>query len=107
MVSRASILPLPVVLGFLGSAIAWYDGSLHLGYALLATVGLVLAHVSVNALNEYFDYRSGVDFKTERTPFSGGSGALPQGLLKPAQALWVGLGSLILILPLGIFFIIA
>ncbi len=56
---------------------AWYDGAFFLSWALLALLGLLLAHVSVNVLNDYFDYRSGVDLKTQRTPFSGGSGILP------------------------------
>jgi 1,4-dihydroxy-2-naphthoate octaprenyltransferase len=34
-------------------------------------------HVAVNALNEASDYKTGIDFNTERTPFSGGSGTLP------------------------------
>jgi 1,4-dihydroxy-2-naphthoate octaprenyltransferase len=57
-------------------------------------------------LNEYFDYRSGVDLETIKTPFSGGSGALPDGLLKPKQALWLGLTCLVLIIPIGIYFVI-
>jgi len=112
MVIRAPFLLLAVVLGFLGGAIAWYEagrtgGSFHLGYAFLAGFGLLLAHISVNAFNEWFDYRSGVDFRTPRTPFSGGSGALPTGLVTPRQAFWVALGSLIVIMPLGVYFTLA
>ncbi|MFC1913128.1 prenyltransferase [Chloroflexota bacterium] len=107
LVTRSPFLALSVVLAFLGNCIAWYDGIFHLGDALLAFLGLLLAHVSVNVLNEYFDYRSGVDFDTKRTPFSGGSGALPQGLVKPKQALWLGLGSLLAIVPIGIYFTLA
>ena len=106
LVIRPPFLVLSVVLAFLGTCIAWYDGAFHLGYALLAFFGLLLAHISVNVLNEYFDYRSGVDFETQRTLFSGGSGALPAGLLKPKQALWLGLGSLLAIIPIGIYFTI-
>ena len=106
LVIRSPFLVLSVVLAFLGTCIAWYDGAFHLGYALLAFFGLLLAHISVNVLNEYFDYRSGVDFETQRTLFSGGSGALPAGLLKPKQALWLGLGSLLAIIPIGIYFTI-
>ena len=61
MIIRAPFLPLSVVLAFLGACIAWYDGAFHLGYAVLAFVGLLLAHISVNVLNDYFDYRSGID----------------------------------------------
>jgi len=106
MVIRAPFLLLPIVLAFLGTCIAWYDGVFHLGHALLAFFGLLLAHISVNVLNEYFDYRSGVDLKTQRTPFSGGSGALPMGLISPGQALWLGLGTFIAIIPIGIYFTI-
>jgi len=104
LVTRSPFLVLSVVLAFLGNCIAWYDGIFHLGDALLAFLGLLLAHISVNVLNEYFDHRSGIDFETERTPFSGGSGALPQGLVKPKQALWLGLGSLLAIVPIGVYF---
>jgi 1,4-dihydroxy-2-naphthoate octaprenyltransferase len=104
MVIRAPFLPLSVVLAFLGTCIAWYDGAFHLGYALLAFFGLLLAHISVDVLNEYFDYRSGVDLETKRTPFSGGSGAIPSGLISPRQALWLGVGSFVAIIPIGIYF---
>jgi len=106
LVIRAPFLPLALVLAFLGTCIAWYDGAFNLGYALLASFGLLLAHISVNVLNEYFDYQSGVDLATKRTPFSGGSGALPAGLISPKQALWLGLGSLLAIVPVGIYFTI-
>lgn len=42
----------------------------------LLMIGALAAHVSVNTFNEYLDYRSGLDARTERTPFSGGSGTL-------------------------------
>lgn len=45
--------------------------------AALILLGGLSAHASVNVLNEYQDFRSGLDQHTERTPFSGGSGALP------------------------------
>ncbi len=104
MVIRAPFLPLSVVLAFLGTCIAWYYGEFHLGHALLAGFGLLLAHISVDVLNEYFDYRSGIDLRTQKTPFSGGSGALPQGLVTPRQALWLGVGTLIAIIPIGVYF---
>jgi 1,4-dihydroxy-2-naphthoate octaprenyltransferase len=104
--TRPHFLLLSVVLAFLGTSIAWYDGAFHLGHALLALLGLLLAHISVNVLNDYFDNRSGVDLTTKRTPFSGGSGILPAALLKPKQVLWFGLGSLLLGIPIGVYFVI-
>jgi len=105
--TRPPFLLLSVVLVFLGTCIAWYDGAFYLGYALLAFLGLLLAHISVNVLNDYFDYRSGIDLAVERTPFSGGSGILPAALLKPTQVFWFGLTSFLLTIPIGVYFIIA
>jgi len=104
--TRPQFLLLSVVLAFLGTCIAWYDGNVHIGHAALAGFGLLLAHISVNVLNDYFDYKSGVDLATKRTPFSGGSGILPAAMLKPKQVLWFGIGALILAIPIGVYFIV-
>jgi len=105
--TRPQFLLLSVVLAFLGNSIAWYDGVFHLGYAVLAFLGLLLAHISVNVLNDYYDYRSGIDLTTKRTPFSGGSGVLPATMLKPGQVLWFGLIAFVLIIPVGVYFVLA
>jgi len=105
--ARPQFLLLSVVLSFLGISIAWYDGPFHLGYALLTFVGLLLCHISVNVLNDYFDYESGIDLETKRTPFSGGSGILPTSQLKPKQVLWLGVIALILAVPIGVYFVLA
>jgi 1,4-dihydroxy-2-naphthoate polyprenyltransferase len=111
-ITRPAFLILSVILGFLGAAVAWYEHQVHgdvdfnLGYAILAGFGLILAHIAVNVWNDYFDFRSTLDLKTRRTPFSGGSGALPTGLITKKQAFWVGVVCLIVIIPIGIFFTI-
>ena len=104
--TRPQFLLLSVVLAFLGNAIAWYDGYFHLGHALLAFLGLLLCHIGVNVLNDYFDYRSGIDLKTKRTPFSGGSGILPAAQMTPRQVFWLGMGSFLLAVPIGVYFVI-
>jgi 1,4-dihydroxy-2-naphthoate octaprenyltransferase len=104
--TRPQFLLLSVVLAFLGTTIAWYDGFFNLGYALLAGFGLLLTHISVNTLNDYFDYRSGVDLATKRTPFSGGSGILPAKLLTPKQVFWLGMSSFLSAVGIGVFFIL-
>ena len=110
-IARPQFLILAVILGFLGTAIAWYEhqeygGAFNLGYAFLGGVGLIVAHASVNIFNDYFDSRSKLDTKTRRTPFSGGSGAIQSGQLTEKQALWVGITTLIIIIPIGVFFTI-
>lgn len=104
--TRPQFLFLSVVLTFLGTAIAWYYDTFSLGYALLAGFGLVLTHGSVNAINDYFDYKSGIDLDVTRTPFSGGSGLVPEGKLPLKQALWVGVVTSLTALGIGIYFVI-
>lgn len=93
-VARANFLALPVALVALGAAAALHDGTVDAVRTILALVGLLCAHVAVNALNEYSDYRHGIDAETDRTPFSGGSGTLPAGELPPRSALRFGLTAL-------------
>jgi len=75
---------------------AWAQGSINLPVALLTLVGCMAMHASVNMLNDYFDFRSGLDVATSRTPFSGGSGVLPAGELTPNSVLYAGIGTLLL-----------
>ena len=70
----------------------------------LTLLAAVLAHISVNTLNEYSDFKTGLDFKTKRTQFSGGSGALPQNPEMAMTVLSVGVVSLLSTLIIGIFF---
>jgi 1,4-dihydroxy-2-naphthoate octaprenyltransferase len=104
--TRPQFLLLSVVLAFLGTCIAWYDGAFRLGYAILAFIGLLLCHISVNVLNDYYDYKSGIDLKTRRTPFSGGSGFLPAASLKPEHVFRFGLACFLLAVPIGVYFVL-
>jgi 1,4-dihydroxy-2-naphthoate polyprenyltransferase len=104
--ARPQYFLLPVVLILVGtSAAAWVNnGSFNVIYAFIALLGLVLCHASVNILNDYFDFKSGVDLKTLKTPFSGGSGILPAGKLTARQVLWYGIICFAIAIPIGIFF---
>jgi len=72
-----------------GTAV-WTTGTVIVSHIILILIGAVCAHISVNAFNEYFDFKSGLDFKTERTPFSGGSGTLPENPDMALMALGTG-----------------
>jgi 1,4-dihydroxy-2-naphthoate octaprenyltransferase len=89
-VARTNFLALPVALVFLGVAAAVRDGYFDMVRSGLMLFGLISLHVAVNVINEYSDYRRGIDEETEKTPFSGGSGALPEGELEPPSALRLG-----------------
>jgi 1,4-dihydroxy-2-naphthoate octaprenyltransferase len=97
---------LPVTLVAAGAAAAAVDGAFDAGRTAIALIGLVGLHVAVNAFNEVSDYRSGIDLKTERTPFSGGSGTLPAGRLSPRAALAVAWGGALVGLATGVFFLV-
>lgn len=104
--TRPPFLLLSVVLVFLGTAIAWTDGHFSIWRGLLAMVGLVSLHISVNVLNDYFDYKSGVDLHTVRTPFSGGSGMIPAGMLSPRAALTYGIVTFVAAVPIAVYFLL-
>ncbi len=97
------LTPACVALG-IGTA-HWTAGELQGFQVLLCLLGAIAAHVSVNALNEYVDFRSELDFHTTRTPFSGGSGTLPQSPEAAGQALALGLVSLLATALIGLYFV--
>lgn len=72
---------------------------------ILVFIGALAAHISVNLFNEWEDFTSGLDFHTQRTPYSGGSGALP---LMPEMASAVRMAaiiSLLITIAIGLFLI--
>jgi len=103
---RPKFLLVSVALALLGTSLAWQNGIFSLRYAVLAFTGLLLWQISMQVLNDYFDYRSGVDLRTRRTPFSGGSGILPAHLLRPESVLTFGLLSFALAVPIWVYLII-
>ena len=103
--ARGPFLVLPVTLVLCGSGAAAFEGDVSWLRSLLALVGLVAAHIAVNALNEWSDMRRGIDLKTVRTPFSGGSGTLPAGDAPVGAALGLGVGASFVSLVIGLWFL--
>jgi len=97
------LTPACVLLG-LATAV-WTSGSVDIFQSVLALVGAICAHTSVNALNEYFDFKSGLDSMTRRTPFSGGSGTLPENPKLSRQALSMGLITFSVTILIGAYII--
>lgn len=97
---------LPVVLGS-AVAYAFEPQSFDVFYAIIAVVAMMSLHAGTVVLNDYFDFRSGTDIiNKERTPYSGGSGLLPEGKLSPASVLVAGLLGFGLSAVLGLFIVI-
>ena len=59
--------------GALGVAAAVAGGGSEILFGLLAVGGVVSAQIGVNLLDDYFDYKVGIDKETTKTKFSGGS----------------------------------
>jgi len=78
---------------------------INLLHLLLIFLGAVTAHVSVNMFNEYDDFKSGLDYHTQRTPFSGGSGALPAVPELAESVRMGGMACLLITALIGIYFL--
>ncbi len=101
---RAPFLLLPTIFVPLGVAVAWVHGSFDLPTAILTFIGAICMHASVNVLNDYFDFQSGLDLATTPTPFSGGSRVLPERQLTPKSVLRGGIAFLAVGLAIGGYF---
>lgn len=68
LVSRACVQPMTLTAGAIAGLLAVNHPDFHLGYFLLAALGIVLAHAANNMINDYFDLSAGQD--TEAYPRS-------------------------------------
>ena len=101
--SRPPFLLLTLTSVLLGYAVARLAvDSVDAGMLLLVLAGALCAHASVNLLNEYHDFRSGLDLQTQRTPFSGGSGALPANPQAAGDVRVLGYGMLAVCIAVGL-----
>jgi 1,4-dihydroxy-2-naphthoate polyprenyltransferase len=73
----------------------------------LIFLGALAAHISVNMLNEYYDYKIGLDLQTQRTAFSGGSGTLPTSPELAESVFFCGLLCLVFTALIGLYFLLA
>ncbi|MCY4251935.1 MAG: prenyltransferase [Thaumarchaeota archaeon] len=98
------------------SAIAVAAGlaaSHHAGHALSATdaaitlAGVLALHASVDLLNDYWDHRRGIDARTVRTPYSGGTGVIASGALSARAVRLAGLAALGAGLAAGAYFVLS
>lgn len=105
--SRPNFLVLAPLCAGLGVAIAWRQGlSPDLGEVALVLLGAILAHAAVNLFNEHDDFVSGLDLVTRRTPFSGGSGALPEQPDAARPVYIAAVATLALVLAIGLYFLV-
>ena len=105
-VIRVRFLLASIIAVSVGLAITWWNtSSITIFDAILTICGVLALHASVDLLNDYWDFKRGIDTTTHRTKMSGGSGVLPEGLLKPAQVYAAGIAFLIIGTAIGIYFV--
>ncbi|RPI33287.1 MAG: prenyltransferase [Chloroflexota bacterium] len=91
-----------ILLYALGAGIARYLGAtIDWGIYFLGQAWVTLMQLSTHFLNEYFDSPADLDNKN-RTPFSGGSGAIGPGKLPRAVALWAAVSCLTVVASLTV-----
>lgn len=83
----------------------WKTGTIDPGYALLTYFGIMCLHISVDLLNDYSDFKRGIDTNTKRTRYSGGTGVIPEKLINPKVIYFVGVVFLILGGLIGLYFV--
>jgi len=89
---RIRFLLASVIAVSLGLAVTWWhSGTIDIFQAALTMAGVIALHASVDLLNDYWDFKRGIDTKTKRTGMSGGTGVLPEGLLKPKSVYNAGI----------------
>jgi len=69
VITRACVLPMTLLSGLIGGLIALSVGPINWWFWLVATLGIMLAHLSNNMINDYLDYNQGTD-SFERSPRS-------------------------------------
>lgn len=106
-VIRVRFLLASVIAVSVGLAINWRQNyTIDPLAAVLTFAGVISLHASVDLLNDYWDYKRGIDTITKRTKMSGGTGVLPEGLLKPSSVYRAGIGFLILGSVIGFYFVL-
>jgi len=83
----------------------WLNSSIDIFDAVLTFAGVLALHASVDLLNDFWDFKRGIDTITKRTKMSGGTGVLPEGLLEPSTVYRAGILFLIIGSLIGTYFV--
>ena len=104
---RVRFLLASVIAVSAGLAINWrQNATLDPLDAALTFAGVLALHASVDLLNDFWDFKRGIDTQTKRTKMSGGTGVLPEGLLQPSSVYRAGIAFLIIGTIIGSYFVI-
>ncbi len=103
---RYHFVPPSIFPATLGAVIAWaVDREFYPFYFLLVMIGIVFNHIALNMADDYFDYKHAVDRLKpgEKNPYTGGSGTLSSGLIKPSTMFKAFTLFFIITISIGLF----
>jgi 1,4-dihydroxy-2-naphthoate polyprenyltransferase len=106
-VIRLKFLLASVIAAVNGIAVSlWKYHLFDFNYTILTLAGVLFLHASIDLLNDYWDYKRGIDKVTKRTKFSGGTGVLPDNILSPRSVYIAALIFLALGIIIGTYFVV-
>lgn len=106
-VIRIRFLLASVIAVSVGLSLNWWQNfTIEPFDAILTFAGVMALHASVDLLNDFWDFKRGIDTNTPKTKMSGGTGVLPEGLLKPSSVYRAGIAFLIIGSTIGSYFVI-
>src|SRR3989338_11049994 len=102
---RFHFVPPSFLPAILGGMIAWAKyGIFEPWYFFLTVVGVTINHFGLNMADDYYDYKHNVDSKDkEKNPYTGGSGVLTDGLIKPENLIMASILCFIITAMIGIY----
>jgi 1,4-dihydroxy-2-naphthoate octaprenyltransferase len=90
--ARYHFIPPSIYPVCIGAVVSWATENLFsIWYFLLVLIAVVINHIALNMTDDYFDFKYSVDLLKpgEKNPYTGGSGTLTSGVIKPKSMLRV------------------
>lgn len=73
----------------IGGIVGWANGKFYLWLFIFVLIVIIINHLGLNMADDYFDYKHAADKLKpgEKNPYTGGSGTLNGGAIKPTKML--------------------
>ncbi len=92
-----------VFAGMAGLSAASYYKNYSTLLGIIAIAGAVIAQMAVNLIDDYSDYKTGLDRETSKTKFSGGSTLVVGKKISASVMLWIAAAALIIAGAIGVY----
>jgi len=92
----------------IGAIVSWATEDLFsIWYFFLVLIAVIINHIALNMTDDYYDYKYSVDQLSpgEKNPYTGGSGTLTSGIIKPQSMFGVFFILYIIAIIIGIYLV--